>query len=428
MIRRNFLRGMLGGSAVCVALPWLESTASATGGFPQRFVTWMWANGNRPERWTPMGEGSEWLLSDELMPLMPVKDKVSIVTGLSVLYPNNVPHWSGIGGMLTGAEVGGDDEDWVVHAPTLDQLVAAEVGNGTIYRSLQVGIDTEECFSWNGPNAQNPAEKDPFALYERLFGPTFVEPGSGGLVDPSLGYRRSALDAVMADITRLQNRVGAADRERLEQHLTGVRELELRLARLQDDPPDYEACVRPDSPFPEYPDIDGRPQLIARNAAQNELVAMALACDLTRVVTVQFAKPVGNTLYPDASDGHHNQTHNEPGGQPEVHAITTFCIERFSELVQRLDAIPEGDGTLLDHSICLATTDVSEGRTHSLDEMPVIVAGSGCGNLVMGQHLRYNRLNSNHLGLTLLRGMGLVQGSWGEDAYEVTDGLSELEA
>lgn len=426
MNRRAFLRGVAQGSAVAMSLPWLESVARADGGFPTRMVVWIWGNGNRPNQWTPIGEGADYALSDALLPLTPVKDDITVVTGLTVEQPNNVPHWSGIGGMLTGAEIDGNDLDWVVREPTLDQVAANAIGGETIFRSLQVGIATDDCFSWNGPNAQNPAEMDPFALYERLFGPTFIEPGSGGLVDPTLGYRRSALDAVLADLNGLSSRVSAQDRIRLEQHGDGVRDLEIRLARLQEDPPEYAACMSPMQPLPAYPDIEGRPQLEARNAIQSELVAMALACDQTRVVTIQYSRAVGNLLYPDASDGHHNQTHNEPGEQPEVQAITEHIMEGFSTFLQTLKAIPEGDATLLDHTVALATSDTSEGRTHSLDEMPVVLGGSACGRLVTGQHIRYERRNSNALGLSVLRAMGINQASFGIGS-EVTDGLSEIE-
>lgn len=425
--RRGVLRGLLGGSAVAVGLPWLESTARADEGFPRRLVIWQWGNGNRPERWTPSGEGEQFALSDALLPLLPLQHRLSVVTGLSVLYPNSVPHWSGLGGMLTGAHVSGNDDNWSVNAPTLDVLAANAIGGDTIYRSLQVGVETDDCFSWNGPNAQNPAEVDPFALFERLFGPTFVEPGSGGLVDPALGYRRSVLDAVIGDVDRLSARVSAADRARLDQHLTGLRELELRLARLEEEPPSYAACERPDPPLAAFPDIEGRPQLAARNAAQSELVAMALACDLTRVVTVQFSRPLTNALFPGASDGHHNQTHNEPGDQPEVAAITEFCIENLAAFASALEAVPEGDSTLLDHSLVLATTDVSEGRTHSLDEMPVLLLGSANGQLKTGHHVRYVRQNSNGLGLTVLRAMGMPQASFGQGDLAVSDSLVDLE-
>lgn len=425
--RRDVLRGVLGGAAFTVGLPWLESTARASDGFPKRFVVWVWGNGNRPDQWTPVDEGHGFTLSPELLPLAPQHEKISVLTGLSVLYPNNVPHWSGIGGLLTGAEVGGNDEDWLVNSISLDQQVANAIGGDTIYRSLQVGVSTANAFSWNGPNAQNPAEVDPLTLYNRLFGPTFVEPGSEGVVDPALGFRRSALDAVLEDLNRLSGKVSTADRARLDQHTTGIRELEGRLARLELDPPSYEACTRPPQPAEVYPDVAGRPQLYARHAAHADLIAMALACDQTRVVTVQWSEPVDNVLYTGASDGHHNQTHNEPGNQPEVHAITVQIMEGFQRFLQALDDVPEGDGTLLDHSLVLGCSDVSEGRTHSLDEMPVVLAGSACGALQTGQHVRYNRKNSNALGLSLLRAMDVPVSTFGTGDYVDGDGLSEIE-
>lgn len=428
MNRRQFLRGALAtGGVATVGLPWLESTAGATEGFPKRYVQWIWGNGNRPDQWTPALEGTDFELSPALLSLLPVKDKISVLTGLSVLYPNNVPHWSGIGGLLTGAEVDGNDEDWFVREKSLDQLIADSIGSESIYRSLEVGVTTSNSFSWNGPAAQNPAVVDPLTVYGRLFGSTFVAPGSGGLVDASLGYRRSALDAVMADISALSGRVSSSDRVRLEQHFSGVRDLETRLARLQDDPPELDACMQPHEPGAALPDIDGRPQLQARHDAHAALVAMALACDLTRVVTVQWSEPVDNVLYPNASDGHHNQTHNERTPQPEVAAITKHIVDGFGRFLETLDGIPEGEGTLLDHSLVLGCTDVSEGRLHSLDEMPVILAGSACGALRTGQHVRYSRRNSNALGLSITRAMGVNRASFGTAEYETSDGLTEVE-
>jgi hypothetical protein len=426
--RRGFLRGLFAtGGVATVGLPWLESTARAADGFPTRYIQWIWGNGNRPEHWTPALEGMDYDLPQALASLLPVKDKVTLVTGLSVLYPNNVPHWSGIGGLLTGAEVDGNDEDWFVREPTLDQLIARDVGASTIYRSLELGVSTTNSFSFNGTAAQNPAVTDPLTVYNRLFGTTFVEPGSGGLVDPTLGYRRSALDAVLGDIESLSARVSASDRVRLEQHFAGVRDLELRLARLQEDPPELAACMQPTEPLATFPDVAGRPQLQARHEAHAALVAMALACDLTRVVTLQWSEPVDNVLYPGATDGHHNQTHNEAVPQPQVAAITEHIVEGFSQFLQTLDLVPEGDGSLLDHSLVLGCTDVSEGRTHSLDEMPVILGGSACGRIQTGQHVRYTRRNSNALGLTITRALGVNRATFGTASYETSDSLTEIE-
>lgn len=425
--RRRFLRGMLaGGGLVTLGLP--RFAHADCGAFPQRFGVWFWGNGNRPDKWTPTGEGADWSLSEELAPLAAVKDEITVVSGFSIKVPNLIPHYSGACGLLTGQPEDGPEDAWTVFGPSIDQVIAAEVGDATLYRSLEVGITTTTSFSYSGPNANNPAEMNPFALYERLFGDTFREPGEGGLVDPSLGYRRSALDAVMGDLDSLHGELGYSDRIRLEQHLDGVRDLETRLAKLQEDPPELEACSRAEAPEVEYPEIDGRPQIAEVNRAMSRLLAMALACDQTRVFSYTLSNPLSNELWPDADDGHHNLTHHEPDDQPQVDAITTYNMTELAYFLEELRAIPEGDGTLLDSCLVMACSEVSEGRTHSLDEIPLVLAGGACGKIVQGQHVRsYTQENVNRVSLSLIRAMGVNQASWGAGDNEVTDGLGDIE-
>lgn len=432
--RRAVLRGMLGGAAVSVALPALqlfltERAWACGGGFPKRFGLYAWGNGNRPDRWTPSGtgEGSRWTLSSELRPLERHKDVLCVPTGLSIKIPNRFPHGSGVGGILAGAPLESEPID-SIRGPTIDQLVAAGIGRDTLYPSLQTAATNFSGNSYSGPNQKHPAEYDPFALYQRLFGDTFVEPGGEALVDPRLGLRRSVLDAVSGDLRRLQARVGAEDRARLEQHLTGVRELETRLARLEEDPPDLEACHRPGEPLPAYPDEAGRPQITARNKAMADLLAMAFACDQTRVFAHFLHEPVSDVLFPDATAGHHSLTHDEPGNQPEVDRISTFCVERFGDLLDSLRAIPEGGGTVLDSCLLMATTEVSLGRTHSLDDMPVILAGSACGAIRQDVHFAANGANASKVLLTVLRAMDLPAAEVGVDEGRVTESLTEIEA
>jgi hypothetical protein len=290
---------------------------------------------------------------------------------------------------------------------------------------MQVGVQSDEVFSYAGPNAPNYGETDPWALHQRLFGESFRAPGEDAPPDPKLGYRRRVLDAVLEDVRALQAELGSEDRVRLEQHLEGIAALEDRLRVLQEDPPDLAACVRADAPAESYPDIDGRPQLQAIHAAMAELVAMALACDQTRVVALQITRPLNNALFPAATDGHHNLTHNEPGEQPEVDAIATHLMGCLADLLGALDAIPEADGTLLDHTVVLACSETSEGRTHALDEMPILLAGGGCGSFVAGEHVRsYTQDDAAGVMLSVMRGMGANVASWGDG---VTDGASEIE-
>jgi len=433
MNRRQVLRGILQGTAVGLALPWLESLAgrrlayASEDGFPRRFGVFFWGNGNRPERWTPIGEGfgTDWALSDQLAPLIAHKPKIAVVTGLSVKLPNIEPHYSGSSGLLAGAPF----TNGTYGGPTIDQIIAAEIGGETLFRSIQTASTDTLGQSYSGPHLLNPAENNPYALYERLFGPTFVAPGEDAIVDPTLGLRRSILDSVHAELSSLKTRVSTADRLRLEQHADGVRDLETRLARLSEDPPSYEACLQPDAPELNYPDIDGRPQIAARTEVMARLTAMALACDQTRVFGHYVSQPVADVLFPEASKGHHSLTHDEGGDQPECHAITVHCIEQFAAWLSALDAIPEGEGTLLDHCAVLCCSDVSLGQTHSLDEMPIVVAGGAGGRLHTDVHIRAaGQENASKLMLSLLHAMDVNAASFGEDEALAASGLAALEA
>lgn len=433
--RRTILRGFLRGAAVAIALPPLEiffngnGSAYACGGvIPRRFGIFFWGNGNRPDQWRPTGEGTDWKLSEELAPLANVKDLISVATGLSLKVVNDAPHTSGSSGLLAGVPAAWFGSDAVIGGPTIDQVIAAEIGGETLYRSIQTAATDVNGVSYSAMNAQNPAERSPIALFTRLFGDSFREPGEKGLVDPTLALRRSVLDAVGEDATALRKRLGVADQARLDQHLEGIRELEERLARLEEDPPNLEACERPPQPKTDYPDQDGRPQISARSRAMVDLLTMALACDQTRVFGHYLNDPVGDTLWPGASAGHHQLTHDEPPPQPEVNQITIQAITEFAYLVERFASITEADGTMLDNCAVLACSEISEGQTHSLSDMPLVIAGGACGTLRQGVHYHsYSDENAGKVMLSLIRAMDIPAPSWGIDDVEVTEGLSDLE-
>jgi hypothetical protein len=430
------LRGLLRGALVSVALPPLEAffdtngKAYACGGaIPRRFGLFFWGNGNLPEEWTPLSEGADWEPSPELTPLANVRDVVTVVTGLSVKIPNDLPHTSGAAGILSAARPVPVGSDYTFAQPTIDQVIAAEVGGDTLFRSIQTSASGGNGLSYNGPSSLNPPESDPYTLYTRVFGADFRLPGQEGVVDPTLALRQTVLDAVMSDIGALRTRLGSADKARLDQHLEGIRELEQRLVRLQEDPPDLDACALPDAPEASYPDVDGRPQLSARSRAMCDLIAMALACDQTRVFSHYFSDPISDLLYPGATAGHHELTHNEPAPQVEVDMITTDIMEEYAYLVDKLRSVTEGDGTLLDNCVVLGTSEVSEGRTHSVDEMPVLLAGNCCGALREGIHYRsYSQENASKLLLSVVRAMDIPLAEYGSDEAHVTDSLSDIEA
>ncbi len=430
--RRTVLRGVLRGSAIGLALPWLEifagRKAHACGGaIPRRFGLFFWGNGNGPERWLPTGEGDEWELSEQLAPLAGVKDFLTVITGMSVKLPNTEPHGSGAAGILSASSLMSVGDDLTFSQPTIDQIIASEIGGDTLYSSLQTAATDTYGLSYTGAGARASAETDPYAFYERIFGDTFREPGEEVEIDPTLGLRRSVLDAVMGDIATLQARVGAADKERLEAHLDGVRELEQRLARLEEDPPNLEACARAEAPEASYPDVDGQAQASARSRVMCDMLAMALACDQTRVFAHFFSEPVSNILYPGASDGHHNLTHDESPPQDEVSAITVQIMEEYAYLLSKFASVDEGDGSLLDNSVILGCSEVSYGQEHSLDDMPILLGGSACGRLKTNYHYKsVSAENATKVLLTLAQAMDLSVAELGVDEGWTDETLDDI--
>ena len=268
--RRRFLRGILGGAAVGVGLPWLElmarpsvASAAATDAFPRRFVIFFWGNGVLPEKWVPSTTGTGFELSEQLAPLAAVREHISVVSGMSVKTGNPVAHLAGPSGFLAGRPLIVTGNDSTFSGPSIDQIIASEIGANTTFRSLEIAIqERARGLSYVASNQVNPAEANPRVLFERLFGGSFRAPGEEPIIDPTLSLRRSVLDAVGNDIGRLKRRVGTADQIRLDQHLSGVRDLELRVARLLEDPANLAACARPAEPG-DYAPIDGRPQMSA---------------------------------------------------------------------------------------------------------------------------------------------------------------------
>ena len=345
--RRTVLRGMLGASTVVVGLPALElflndsGTAYADGtSFPKRFGVWFWGNGVwAPGVWSSGAQGNEapidwdWYpptvgsgfeLEGQLAALERHRSVLTVISGMELRTGSRFPHTSGACGMLSGAspveQVAGSVR-WP--HPTLDQIIADEIGRDSTYRSLETAaIRDDFSVSYRGPDARNPSEHSPRRLFERVFGASFRAPGD--VIDADrIGLRRSVLDVVKDQSARLQRQLGHADRVRMERHYEAVRDLEVRLGRLLADPPVLSACAPPSMPA-EVPDDDrGRQQIGLVNELMADMLAMALACDQTRVFSHLFTKPVGNTRLPidglelfGVLEGHHTITHDEPRFEP----------------------------------------------------------------------------------------------------------------
>jgi hypothetical protein len=422
--RRTMLRGILGGAGISLALPLFEAmlntsgTAHADGSsLPRRLGLFYWGNGTILTHWTPDGTGYDWVPKSILQPLADagVKHKVSVVSGLNMKL-GGAGHHTGRALMLSGTydpELG----DWGrPTGRTFDQIAADQLQGPTPYRSLELGISRRgfensqsySAMAWEDPQSPLPAEHSPVALWNRLFSGGVEGSGPGALVDA----RRSVLDVVKQDTVALQARLGASDRMRLEAHLDGVRDLENLLDF------DLSGCAVPE--IPEEPADDAGMELLEqRNAVMAKLLAMALACDLTRVFTYKYTGMQTDTYFwpVDAPDGLHGMTHDD-GQQEHVRDCIEFMMKELGVLLGELDAIPEGTGTLLDQCGIYCTSDLAEGRTHSGNDMPILVAGSAGGNLNTNYHHRADGESTSMAPLTVMRACGVdVQGFGAGDAY-----------
>ena len=358
-----------------------------------------------------------------------LREDVTILTGYEVKAQNLSAHFSGPCGFLSGFPAKLEGEDKSFTAPSLDQLIANALGGETLYRSVETAVQPGASgLSYVGTDLKNPPISDQGTLFNTLFGEGFVAPGEDQAPNPRLGVRRSVLDAVMGDMNKVMGLVGSADKARIDQHLSTIRDLELRLQRMEEDPPNYEACSRPDEATAP-PDLDGRPDMQGRARLTADLLTMALACDLTRVASLFHSDPLSDVLWPNMNAGHHQLTHDEVGDQPQVNQIVIHSIEDLAYLIEAMKAVPEGDGTLLDNTIVLGTSDVSYGKTHQIDEYPIILAGRGGGALKTGFHHRSEtRASASMVPLTVMRAMGMTQASFGVDDAYTESGLSEIEA
>lgn len=447
--RRTLLRGALHGAGVALGLPALgamlnqNGTALAQGDpLPRRFGLFFWGNGMRPKQWIPADTGPSWTPSEELAPLATVKPYVSVVTGTALRTGNQYAHHAGTAGALSGAALisqtpNGTAFHSTFSQPSMDQVVATAFANTTPFRSIETAISRRiysregtglQYVSHNGPDDVNPPEFDPAKLFARLFTTDGGGAGAAAL-EKARAVRRSVLDAVGAEITGLSGRLGVEDRRRLEQHLDNVRTLEKRLQSA----PSYTGAACKPAPVPaRSADTDGREPLEDVMKAMSDVLALAWACDLSRVFSMQFSCSVGSTVFwqVGSTRGSHDLTHNEPGEQPEVNRHVIFIMQQLAYLLQRLRATPDGAGNLLDQSAIVATSDCSDGRAHALSEYPLVIAGRAGGALVHpGVHHRVEGGdNFNKPILSVLRAVGVRLAQYGKGGGAVTSGLSAIEA
>lgn len=441
--RRKVLKGVLGGSAVTVALPLLDcflngnGEALASGApIPTRFGTWFWGCGVNAARWFPDKVGADYDLKDELKAIGPYKEKVTVLSGFNCILGGkpNLAHWSGIMATFTGAAPSkGGMGSGTADAPTIDCLVADAIGHGTRFRSLEMACTGQSSVSYSMRTGStvNPSEVDPISLYRRIFGPEFKDPNADEFKpDPAVMVRKSVLSAVQDDRKALMRTVGSTDRVRVDQYFTSVREMEQQLGLMLEKPAPAEACVVPKEPgkIELGPTWDAA---IASHDALAQLLVLTLACNQTRVFNVALSIAASNLRRAGSAVSFHELTHEEPideknGYQPQATFFMEKSMEAFASMLRMLDSVKEGDGTLLDHSLVLATSESNYAKLHSIDSLPILVAGTAGGKWRSGLHVAGKGDPSSRVGLTIQQVLGMPVSSWGDGAMATSKPITEV--
>ncbi len=416
--RRTFLRG----AGATIALPLLDAMApamtalAASPAKPVRRLGFVYMPmGANIAQWTPPGEGSLRELSPSLQSLEPVVDQLTVFTNMELknAYPGT--HATSNASFLSAAKAKWTESTDYYLGTTVDQVAAKQLGAQTRLPSLELAMDllttVGQCdngyacvyqnnLSWASPTSPLPAEAHPRIAFERLFG----EGGTAAERRAELRKNASLLDWVSEDIARLKTKLGAGDRAKVTQYLDTVREVERRIQKAEAETSDSR-----------LPDLDrpmGVPAAYADHAKlMFDLQVLALQGDVTRVITFQLARETSTRTYPEIGvpEPHHPLTHHR--GNPEMMAkvakINAFHVSLFSYFLQKLKATPDGDGTLLDHSLYLYGSGMGNPDVHDHVNLPILVAGGG-NKMKGGRHVRYaTPAPLANLHLTLLEKAGV---------------------
>jgi hypothetical protein len=436
--RRTVLRGI----GTAMALPLLEAmlprSLAAGGVRPPRRMAFLYVpNGVHQPGWMPKAEGSAFELPPILQPLAPVRQEVLVLSGLTCdkARPNGDgagDHARASSAFLTGCQARKTAGANFRSGVSADQVAAVRLGDRTRLPSLELGIERfrqagncdsgyscvyEHTLAWRTPTSPLPTEVDPGLVFDRLFSARPDDPDR----HKRSRLRASVLDAVREEARGLEGRLGGADRQKLDQYLSCVRELELRIARAEQLPP-----AKP-------PDGAARPSRRPADLAEHfrlmcDLLVLAFQADVTRVATFMLAREGSNQQYRmiGVSEGHHELSHhrNNPEMQAKIAKINTFHVRQFAYLVGRLKSVPEGDGTLLDSCMVAYGSALGDGNRHTHHDLPVLLAGRGGGSLKTGRHVRYPRETPlTNLWLAMLDRMGAHLDQLG-DSTGLLEGLS----
>jgi hypothetical protein len=403
MERRSFLRGI----GATLALPFLDAMtpafAAATKAIPR--LSFMYVpNGANMAAWTPAGFGKDFAFSPTLKSLEPFRERVNVLSGLALHSADRMNDGAGDHSRATGAFLSGCHAKRTQGADlylgiTADQIAAKVIGKDNLLPSLELGIADRKTsplcdegytctysntLSWTSPTTPLPVENNPRLVFERLFG----EGGDAKQRGYRLRENRSILDSVTDSMKQLQGSLGTPDRRRVDQYFEAIRQVEVRLQRVEaqnaESPNLGEGVTRP----------LGAPEKFEDHIRlMMDLQVLAFQSDITRVTTLMFAAERSGRSYPEAGvpDSHHSVSHhdNNPEKLAKVAKIDSYHIQQLAYLLGKLHDTQDGDGTLLDHSMLLYGAGISNGNVHDHSPLPILLCGGGAGQLQGGRHIAF---------------------------------------
>ena len=439
--RRTFLRGL----GAAIALPVLDSllptralaSVGAAKSFPKR-VAWIYVpNGANMVDWTPQAVGANYELPLILQPLANHRRDLTVLTGLAnhqgdELGDGGGAHARASASFLTGVHPRKTAGANIKAGVSVDQIAANQIGDQTRLPSLELSCDAGQragscdsgysCayqfnLSWRSETQPVNAEVNPRAAFERLFG-SADSAASAETAGRRALYRKSILDYVLDDARRLDARLGLADRRKLDEYLTAVRDLERRIERAAQFP-------TPDAPLG-----SAAPEMFEtyeqHMTLMYEIMALAFQTDSTRIATFCVAHDGSNRPYPTIGirDGHHDLSHHreDPEKKAKLAQINRYHVTQFSRFLDRLKSIPEGDGNVLDNSTILYGSALSNGDKHSPENLPILVAGKGGGRIATGRHLRVDdKTPMTNLYRSMLDSIGVKTEKVGDSTGKLDD-------
>ncbi len=435
--RRSFLRGAGG---ALVTLPPLTAmlkpgqSVAQSNEIPTRAVFFFSPNGTILKRWRPTRSGQSFELSEILSPLEPHKKSLNILDGIAMRTAiensggQNL-HDVGTGHALvarrlikgpTGFGEFGHLFDGTAGGESVDQAIGRYFAKATAFDSLQFGVQSKRLrmplpsrITWkkNGTavEAVEPMQQ-PSAAFERIFG---AVQGDRGALERLRTKRQLVVDAVLEDYRSTRSVLGAEDRQRLDAHIAGIEDLERRIGTLGND----SQC--------EPPSVDGVVESDFRQVgtAQMDLLVGAMACDVTRVATLQWETGQGENRFAwlGANRAHHDMSHDGNSAtatQDLLTAINKFYASQLAHLLTRMESVTELDGkSLLHHSAVLWVNEVDTGNTHTFNNMPYVMAGSASGAFETGRYLQFNRKPHGEVFVSIMQALGMPDTTFGDPDY-----------